>query len=245
MDRITTLMNRFHRNVRAASASDADLVVVGEPSDPKHVYFYPHERGKHEPTEQDLWFARADWTGNLNPLQRALPEMVKFDLRKSPETQALIQVILQEHTEPRCGGQWVLDRLGDVLLVCLLRNEIEQGSAEPGLIAGLADDRLSRAIVAIHDQPGRVWTNQDLAQEAGLSLSRFNELFTQQVGDTPMGYLRHWRLTLARQDLERGDRVDAVARRYAYGSPEAFTRAFRKASGSSPIEVRKAANVAV
>lgn len=244
MDRITTLMNRFHRNVRAASADEADLVVVGKPGDPHRVYFYPRDLGAHKLTGQELWFAQVEWAGNQNPLRRALDEIVEFDLTKAPETQALIQVILDEHTEPRCGGQWVLNRLGDVLLVRLLRDQIEKGSAQPGLIAGLADERLSRAIVAMHDHPGRVWTNQDLAQEAGLSLSRFNELFAQQVGETPMGYLRRWRLTLARQDLQRGDRVDAVSRRYAYGSPEAFTRAYRKAYDEAPIAMRKSATSA-
>lgn len=237
-------MNRFHRNVRAACEEQADLVVVGEPGDPKRVYFYPRDLGAHKATGQELWYARVDWTGNQNPLRRALDEVVEFDLTADLETQALIQVILQEHKEPRCGGQWVLNRLGDVLLVRLLRDQIEKGSTQPGLIAGLADERLSRAIVAMHDRPGRIWSNQDLAQEAGLSLSRFNELFSRQVGDTPMGYLRRWRLTLARQDLERGDRVDAVSRRYAYGSPEAFTRAYRKAFSEAPIALRKSARAA-
>ncbi|SHG52514.1 helix-turn-helix transcriptional regulator [Cognatishimia maritima] len=240
MDRITTLMNRFHRQVRAVPAAEADLIVLGSPGAPKEVCFYPQARGMHRTTGSELWYARVDWAGGFNPLQRALPETVHFDLSDSPETQALIQVILQEHTVPRCGGRWVLDRLGDVLLVRLLRDQINRGSAQPGLIAGLADPRLSRAIVAMHDHPGRVWTNQDLATEAGLSLSRFNELFAEQVGETPMSYLRQWRLTLARQDLEKGDRVDAVARRYAYGSPEAFTRAYRKAFDESPIATRNA-----
>ncbi|MFY0596424.1 MAG: AraC family transcriptional regulator [Cognatishimia sp.] len=244
MDRITTLMNRFHRTVRASSRSDADIVVLGEQGNPQEVRFYPHDRGQHLPTERELWFAQVDWTGNLNPLQRALPKEVRFDLTACAETQALIQVILQEHTQARCGGHWVLNRLGDVLLVRLLRDQIDKGSTKPGLIAGLADERLSRAIVAMHDHPGRVWNNQDLASEAGLSLSRFNELFAAQVGETPMGYLRKWRLTLARQDLQKGDRVDAVSRRYAYGSPEAFTRAYRKAYDEAPIAARKAANVA-
>jgi AraC-like DNA-binding protein len=122
----------------------------------------------------------------------------------------------------------------------LLRDQISQGTTEVGLLAGLADPRLSRTIVAMHDFPGRVWSNADLAQEAGLSLSRFSELFAQIVGETPMGYLRRWRLILAHQDITRGDRVDAVARRYAYTSPESFTRAFRKAHGVAPTALRAA-----
>lgn len=244
MDRITTLMNRFHRNVVATESDAADLVILGGDEGPQEVLFYPRERGAHVPTGQEIWYAAVSWSGNDTPFQRALPALVRFDLREDPETQGLVQVILDEHQGARCGRSWVLNRLGEVLLVRLMRDQIERGVAKPGLIAGLSDPRLSRAMVAMHDHPGKLWTNQDLAQEAGLSLSRFNELFARQVGETPMSYLRQWRMTLARQDLERGDRVDAVSRRYAYGSPEAFTRAYRKAYGEAPIALRKAANSA-
>lgn len=241
MDRITTVMNRFHRTVRAAKPEEADLIVLGRDNVPEVVMFYPQAQGAHVQTGQEMWFARVEWSGARNPFQRALPEKVRFDLMANPDTQALIQMILQEQRQARCAQDWVLNRLGDVLLVRLLRDQIERGTAKPGLISGLADDRLSRAIVAMHDQPGRGWSNQDLAEEAGLSLSRFNELFAKQVGQTPMSYLRGWRLTLSRQDLEGGDRVEAVARRYAYGSPEAFARAYRKAFGEAPIMARKMA----
>ena len=120
----------------------------------------------------------------------------------------------------------------------MLRTQIEAGSTRPGLLAGLADPRLSRAIVAIHDQPGRDWRNEDLAQIAGLSLSRFAEIFLATVSEPPAAYLRRWRLTLARQDVEKGDRVDAIARRYGYLSSEGFTRAFKKHFGENPITLR-------
>jgi AraC-like DNA-binding protein len=97
---------------------------------------------------------------------------------------------------------------------------------------------LNRAIVAIHGNPGRDWRNDDLAVIAGLSLSRFAETFVAVVGETPAAYLRRWRLTLARQDLQKGDRVEAVARRYGYRSPEGFARAFRQHYGQKPLAMR-------
>ena len=39
------------------------------------------------------------------------------------------------------------------------------GRAEPGLLAGLADPRLCRALVAIHEAPGRAWSAADLAAD--------------------------------------------------------------------------------
>ena len=127
-----------------------------------------------------------------------------------------------------------------LLFIRLLRAEMQRGVIGTGLLAGLADARLARALVAMHAAPGRDWTNAALAAEAGLSVSRFLELFRTRMGDTPQAYLRQWRLSLARRDIERGDRIDAIARRYGYGSAEALNHAFRRATGQPPTALRRA-----
>lgn len=139
----------------------------------------------------------------------------------------------------RCGSASVLNRLGEVLIVRMMREAIAEGSATPGVLGGLADSRLSRAIVAIHEKPGHAWRIEDLAEIAGLSRSRFAEVFSKAVGETPLSYLRHWRLALARQDIKRGNRIQAVARRYGYASGEALNHAIRKRFGVSPTALRK------
>ncbi|MEP0155367.1 AraC family transcriptional regulator [Pseudophaeobacter sp.] len=238
MDRLTTLMERFQLSVHPAPLPQANLVVLGALGAPSCLMFFPRGELRISAEREVLLSVRVDWGAGQNPLVAALPQQVHFDLTCNSETRDLVQVMLAESSARRCGAQSVVNRLGEVLMVRLLRGQIEQGATEPGLLAGLADPRLSRAIVAVHDHPGRLWSSGDLATEAGLSLSRFSELFTAEVGETPMGYLRRWRLTLAHQDLTRGDRVEAVARRYAYGSPEGFTRAFRKAYGVAPVSLR-------
>jgi hypothetical protein len=82
-----------------------------------------------------------------------------------------------------------------------MRQQIEAGATQLGLLAGSSYPRLSRAIVAIHDGPGQVWRNEDLAYIAGMSLNRFAEIFLAEVGEPPAAYLRRWKLTLARQDI--------------------------------------------
>ncbi|CUH86470.1 Exoenzyme S synthesis regulatory protein ExsA [Phaeobacter sp. CECT 5382] len=239
MDRLTTLMERFQLSVHPAEPSQANLVALGEAAGPTCLKFYPHGGPFAATAKETLLSARVEWAAGHNPLMAALPQMVHFDLTAGGDTLELVQLMLSESHARRCGAQSVINRLGEVLMVRLLRGQIEQGATEPGLLAGLADPRLSRAIVAMHDHPGRLWSNADLAAEAGLSLSRFCDLFAAEVGETPMGYLRRWRLTLAHQDLARGDRVEAVARRYSYASPEGFTRAFRKAYGVAPVSLRR------
>lgn len=237
IDRLTTLMERFHLSIRLSDDGFANLLVLGSSLDSAdHVIFLPRETK--EVPDGCLLAAYVDWGQAENPFLASLPGRMVLEMRGNPETQAIVNVMCREAHENRCGAQSVVSRLGDVLFVRLLRAQIEKGSTQAGLLAGLSDPRLSRAIVAIHDQPERNWTSGDLATEAGLSLSRFSELFAQQVGETPMSYLRRWRLILARQDVLKGDRIDAIARRYAYKSSEGFSRAFQKTYGELPISLR-------
>ena len=240
MDRLTTMMERFHLSVRAADVAGANLLALSGPDgQPTRIVFFAAGDASVGPADQVILSAKVEWSGQNNPFLAALPPRVDYDLTQSAEAQSLVHLMLDEAQGGRCGAQSVINRLGEILMVRLLRDQIKRGATEAGLLAGLSDPRLSRAIVAMHDHPGRVWTTADLAQEAGLSLSRFSELFGAEVGETPMGYLRRWRLILARQDLQRGDRVEAVARRYAYGSPEGFSRAFRRAYGVAPVALRR------
>ncbi|MCB4455890.1 AraC family transcriptional regulator [Leisingera sp. McT4-56] len=242
MDRLTTLMDRFQLAVRAADPGEANLLSLADAAGEPVRILYSTRGPLADPAPGAvMWAARVEWSGQSNPFLAALPPVVEYDVSGNAEAQGLVRLMRDEAEGQHCGAQSVINRLGEVLMVRLLRNQIRKGATEPGLLAGLADPRLSRAIVAMHDHPGRLWTNADLAQEAGLSLSRFAELFAAEVGETPIGYLRRWRLILAHQDLARGDRVEAVARRYAYTSPEGFTRAFRKAYGVAPVSLRSAA----
>jgi len=194
----------------------------------------------HDVADEAIVFsARASLGGDANPLSAALPAQVELCLADDPDTTSLVQLLKVEARARRCGSGTVLDRLGEVLLVRLLRDLLEKGAAEPGLLGGLADPRLSRAIVAMHEHPGRSWRIEDLAEAAGLSVSRFAELFAATVGQTPVAYLRGWRMVLARQDIERGDRIQSVARRYGYGSGEALTRSFRRRFGENPVRLRR------
>jgi AraC-like DNA-binding protein len=239
MDRLTTLMERFTLEVKPVALAVATMVVTRrEDGTPGVVWFGRAGVGAELNPDTVLFAAAVEWGGASNPLLAALPERICFDLSADAEASSLVRLMHSELAAARCGSASVVNRLGEVMVVRLLRAQIEAGSTRPGLLSGLSDARLNRAIVAIHGNPGRDWRNDDLAVIAGLSLSRFAETFVAVVGETPAAYLRRWRLTLARQDLQKGDRVEAVARRYGYRSPEGFARAFRQHYGQKPLAMR-------
>lgn len=241
-DRLSALIHRFDMKVRVCEPGQGNMRILGNRDDnrPTRVIFSPRGLAVAEPVgEVILIEALVEWGGANNPLLAALPSTLALGVDKE-DTALLLQVFLDEARGERCGAPVAIGRLCEVLLIRILRDQISQGRTEPGLLAGLADPKVSRALVAIHDQPGRDWRNDDLAEVAGMSLSRFCEVFRALVGETPQGYLRRWRMTLAFQDLDRGDRVQAVARRYGYTSPEALTRAFQRHYGSTPADLKRA-----
>lgn len=111
-----------------------------------------------------------------------------------------------------------------------------QTAVSPGLLRGLADERLSLAIRAMHEAPTRRWTVALLAKEAALSRSAFFERFSRAVGVAPIQYLLAWRMAMAKHLLRRkeGDVAEA-AERVGYGSASAFSVAFTRHVGQPPI----------
>ena len=239
-DRLSALMQHFQMRVSLAEPGSGNLIVIGDPdTGPEGIAFWP--RGTAADVERRLFEASADWGGAANPLLAALPERLAVDAADDETIALLMQMLMSEAADGRCGSASALNRLCEVLIIRLLRREIERGATTPGLLSGLADRQLSRALVVMHDRPGQDWRNGELAEVAGMSLSRFSDRFVEKVGETPQSYLRRWRMTLARQDIAAGQRIQSVARRLGYGSPEALSRAFNRHFGVSPMDVRKAA----
>lgn len=183
--------------------------------------------------------AAVDTVGDGNPVAQALPEVVTVLRDEAPSLQAVTDLLMEEALSPRCGGRAVIDRLCEIVVIRLLRHLIEDGEAKVGLIAGLAHPNLSRAIVAIHDNPERNWRLEDLAEIAAMSRTHFANRFREVVGVTPGEYLSTWRLTLARVAISEGASVNATANRTGFSSSAALSRAFTRRYGLSPRQFAK------
>ena len=114
-----------------------------------------------------------------------------------------------------------------MLFVQALRLWMRQGDLPSGILRGLGDPQLSRAISAIHAQPEKPWTVETLAREAGLSRSVFAQRFSTLIGTSPLRYLTELRMQIAHRLLRlEGQSVDAVARAVGYQSGPAFRPGF-------------------
>ena len=160
-----------------------------------------------------------------------LPQLVH--VRGEPTLTTLVSLIYAEFRAKRPGRDVVLARLLDVLLIEALRSAPGTG-ASPGLVRGLADERLAVAMRRMHEQPSASWTVAELAQEAAMSRSAFFARFSRLVGVAPMEYLLGWRIALAKCLLRDGVTVGEVAERVGYSSASAFSVAFTRNVGRPP-----------
>ncbi len=161
-----------------------------------------------------------------------LPEVVH--IRNEPRLATLVETVRDESRHQRPAREAVLARLLEVLLIEALRSGSGEATS-PGLVRGLADERLAIAIRRMHRDPSRAWTVAQLAAEAALSRSTFFEQFNRTVGVTPIEYLLGWRMTLAKDLLRREHRTVAeVAKHVGYSSASTFSVAFTRHVGIPP-----------
>jgi AraC-like DNA-binding protein len=173
-------------------------------------------------------------SGDENPLLGNLPPMMYVPVTELSALNATLGVLFSEVSARRCGHSTVLDRLTEVLFVQLMRYAIERRLVEGGVVAGLADVRLARALTAMHADPARNWSLASLAVAAGMSRSRFAACFSEVVGVPAMEYLKRWRIGVAQGLLRRGRPSKVVALEVGYGRSSTFGRAFVHVVGVTP-----------
>ena len=149
----------------------------------------------------------------------------------------LVQMIREEAAGLQAGRDAVLSRLIEVMLIETLRRQAGAGLPENGVLRGLADPQLARAIAEIHDDVARGWTVGELARRAGMSRAVFARRFSLAVGSAPVEYLLGWRMALAKDALLNGrGSLEEIAFRIGYKSASAFSTAFSQRVGCPPSE---------
>jgi AraC-like DNA-binding protein len=153
---------------------------------------------------------------------------------EEPALRLAMAMIESELNAPRCGQPALLNRVGDILFIGLLRhlvaNPVVQGA---GLFNGLADPRIARALVAMHQRPAFGWNLALLAEEAGMSRTAFAIKFHESMRRPPGKYLATIRLALAQRAVDLGKGLKEAARVAGYENSSALSRALAK-SRSQP-----------
>jgi AraC-like DNA-binding protein len=173
-----------------------------------------------------------------------LPEILHIQASNPTQTdwmQSTLRLMAAEARELRPGGEAVITRLGDILVIQAIRSWIETDpAARTGWLGALQDPQIGRAISLIHREPARDWTVASLADELAMSRSAFAARFTELVGEPAMQYVTRWRMQVAVTSLrEEGATVAQLASRLGYRSEAAFARAFKRVIGLPPGAMRR------
>ncbi|MGK2949405.1 MAG: AraC family transcriptional regulator [Acidimicrobiales bacterium] len=176
-------------------------------------------------------------------LAAALPELIHVESARTPRSDwlhASLGLMADETRHVRPGGDAVVSRLCDILVIHAIRTWLEHGDdSRTGWLAALRDPQIGVAVARVHDDPGRDWTVATLAAEVAMSRSSFSARFTTLVGEPVMRYVTRWRMLHALDLLETTtSTVAQVARLVGYESEAAFSRAFTRFVGLPPSAAR-------
>lgn len=210
-------------------------VLLTEPS----LIFVPrpnwHQLSSTPVGEARLQCASLEFAGGVdNPLATALPDVMVLPLAELPMLSDTVKWLFAEADGDHCGRRATLDRLFELTVIQLLRYLLDHHQLESGMMAGLADTRLSRSLVKIHEAPERPWSISEMAGESNMSRASYAAHFKAVVGQTPADYLLSWRISLAQKLLREGGSMALISDQVGYESPSALARAFRRKTGLNP-----------
>ena len=231
-----------------------DLLIF--PNDKKHIV-----ASSEDPPEPDL--VNADFSQNEGlatnlvcgffefqnkaawPLLESLESVIVLELSNLstlPQVRRLIDLLLAELNARSPGYYASINQLAYLIFIHAIRQQIDAGKVSTGLLAALFDPKISRALSAIHNDPGKPWSLPELAEEAAMGRSSFAKRFHELIGMPAMQYLTYWRMQNASNLLKNTDlSVWRIAELCGYDSEPAFRKAFKKTVGVPPGQVRRQA----
>lgn len=174
----------------------------------------------------------------------ALPSVLHLPAHEVPRRDWLrvtLDLIDDETRQARAGSDAIVSRLCDIIVMQTIRTWIDTApEAHTGWLGALRDPRIGKALGAVHRDPGRDWSVASLADEALMSRSGFAARFSELVGESAMSYVANWRMQVAHDLLATGEyTVAAAGRAVGYQGEAAFSRAFKRATGTSPGRVAR------
>jgi AraC-like DNA-binding protein len=180
----------------------------------------------------------------LRRMLDALPRVVRISLRDGAAgslMRDLLKFGIQESAEPHPGGSSSLAKVAELMFVEAMRQYVaELPDQARGLLAGIRDAHVGRALALMHADSAKPWTVDSLAREVGMSRSVLAERFADLLGEPPMQYLTRWRLAVAARSLRStAETITRVAERCGYESEAAFNRAFKREFGLPPAAWRR------
>jgi AraC-like DNA-binding protein len=202
-----------------------------------------HSNGDDVPTTLICGAVRFSHPAARN-LVELLPKIICIETWNSPQMswmQSTLQLMAAEASELQPGGETVITRLADILVIQAIRAWMEKDpAAQTGWLGALQDKQIGHSILLIHRNPEKKWTVNLLAEKVAMSRSVYAARFKEIVGESPMQYVTRWRMNVAQMWIkEENLALIEIASRLGYDSEAAFSRAFKRIMGVTPGAARR------
>lgn len=181
-----------------------------------------------------------------HPLIEALPSSIhlkNYGEAAGRWMENTLRVIGAEAGTAGLGSDLIALKMSEIIFAQVLRAHLETVGSDRPVLAGFADPNIAKALKAVHEDPGCNWSLEQLGNLAGMSRTSFVNRFTACVSMTPMEYITHWRMQIARKLLaETTAPIIDVAEQVGYQSEAAFGRVFKKYFEEAPATYRRLAS---
>ena len=177
----------------------------------------------------------------LSVLPPILPEINEESDGRFEVIDVEIRLLTLEAEHERMGKTAIINHWAGIMLVECLRVFIESlPEATDSWLKAMKDPFLTKALVAMHENPSQNWSIHKLAEVACMSRSSFAQRFKEVVGMPPLTYLIDYRLRLAARYLRlQQNSISRISELVGYASDSTFSQAFKRVYGVSPKAYRQ------
>ncbi|AYG63060.1 cupin domain-containing protein [Rhizobium jaguaris] len=170
-----------------------------------------------------------------DPFHASLTSLQSGDMLRT-----FVDLLRQETVLQQPGALVIVTGMCLALLILALRTRDTAPDRTPGLLALLADPRLSKSVRAAMTAPANRWTIEELANLSAMSRATYARQFMARAGMTVGDFLATLRMSVA-SDLLRGTRrsIAYIAAEVGYESEAAFGKTFKAQNGLTPAKFRQ------
>jgi AraC-like DNA-binding protein len=240
VDRVTQSSHRLNIAVNLEGRGDSIVDGLRLPLDPGHcVLIFPHQHHRH--VRDDRTFSWLLMSFELDEYE-ALEPLRNTPVPVPPICWEYIELLTREYSQEK--GE---PAHRTILLIALILNELVKHAPRHerpkkrqhprATVSALID----RANLFIRGHLYEDLSVERVAKHCGYSPSHFRALYRKRMGLSLGTYIREMRISRAQELLGSTDlNITEIAYAVGYGSVYAFSQAFKKMTGTSPLKYRQA-----
>ena len=230
-------------------AAQADPVILMHSTGDDLLFLNPGESYIPEaPTRMLVLHAAGDWLRASFPAVFGASEQQPFMQPReeiTPRIRRLADTLAVEVLNDRFVSAERLDFMLQELLLSIVETYLARRRVSSPAWRGsrFEDSRIRRAIALLRARPNKELNMDELANQVGLSRSRFYDLFQLCTGFSPRAYLDMLCVETAISRLSSGQgKIAEVSAELGFSAQSNFTRFFLNQVGVPPSEYRRAAS---